>query len=49
MTARNGKGGWLMRRAADGMAFQAGEGGGGGRSLGEGVMCSRVSPAVPEA
>jgi len=38
-----------MRRAADGSGFQAREGGGGGRSLGDGVMCSRVSPAIAEA
>jgi hypothetical protein len=38
-----------MLRAGGGSAFQAAEGGGGGRSLGEGVMCSRVSPAFAEA
>jgi len=43
------QGGWLMHDAGGGSAFQAGEGGGGGLGLGEGVMCSRVSPAFAEA
>jgi hypothetical protein len=41
--------GLLMHHAEGGSAFQAGEGGGGGLGLGEGVMCSRVSPAVAKA
>ena len=38
-----------MLRAGGVTPIKVGEGGGGGRSLGQGVMCSRVSPAVAEA